>query len=140
MEQLVAPKKFVARVLRGDATREQAKDTGMALVLVSLLFWIARRTDGYIGAAIILHLVTMVVPQVFRPLAVLWFGLSHVMGTIVSKMILTIIFFGVVTPIGLWRRMVGADSLKLKAFKAGSASVMKERNHTFVAKDLERPY
>ena len=131
---------FVAMVLRGDATREQAKDTGMAIVLVFLLVWVFRRQDAYIAVAISAHLMAMVAPQVFRPVAVIWFGLSHVIGTVVSRVLLAAIFFAVVTPIGLWRRMIGGDSLKLRAFKSGSGSVMKERNHTFVGKDLEQPY
>jgi hypothetical protein len=135
-----AVKAFFVSVLRGDATKEQAKDTGMALVLVFLFLWLYRRSDVYIGAAFAIHLVNMVVPQVFRPVAVVWFGLSHVIGTVASRVILAVIFFGVVTPIAVWRRAFGADSLKLKAFKAGSGSVMKERNHTFVGSDLEQPY
>jgi hypothetical protein len=133
-------KTFFARVLHGDATREQARDTGSALVLVFLLFWIFRRRDGYAIGAIAFHLVTMVAPQVFRPIAVIWFGLSHAVGTVASKVILTAIFFVVVTPIGIWRKVMGADSLKLRAFKDGSGSVMAERNHTFTGKDLEQPY
>ena len=133
-------KVFLSRVLRGDATKEQAKDTGLAMVLVLLLFWVFRRGDGFVAGAIAAHLVTMVAPQMFRPIAVLWFGLSHLLGTVMSRVILTAIFFAVVTPIGLWRRMIGADSLRLKAFKAGSTSVMKERNYTFTGKDLEQPY
>lgn len=43
-------------------------------------------------------------------------------------------------PVGLLRRFSGKDPLNLKAFKAGSTSVMKERNHRFVAADLEKPY
>jgi len=77
---------------------------------------------------------------VYRPLAVLWLGLSDLLGAIVSKVLLSIVFFGIVTPIGIVRRLLGKDSLKLRAFKAGSDSVMLERNHTFVAADLERPY
>src|SRR5689334_23977408 len=93
---------FFMRVLRGDATKDQAKDTGMAIVLLLLLVFTARRRDGYIALAIVAHLVTMIAPQVYRPLAVLWFGLSHVMGTVASKIILTVVFFVVVTPIALW--------------------------------------
>lgn len=133
-------KAFFGRVFRGDATREQARDTGMAIALALLLFWMARRRDGYIAAVIIVHFVNMIAPQVFRPIAVVWFGLSQLTGTVASKVILTIVFFGVVTPIGLWRRTLGTDSLKLRAFKGGKGSVMKERNHTFVGKDLEQPY
>jgi hypothetical protein len=43
-------------------------------------------------------------------------------------------------PIGLLQRLSGKDPLNLKAFKAGTNSVMKERDHRFVAADLEKPY
>jgi hypothetical protein len=133
-------KSFLSRVLKGDATREQARDTGMALVLVLLIVWFFRRRDGYIVAALVVQVVTMAAPQVFRPLAVVWFGISHVMGAVVSRVLLSIVFFVVVTPVGLWRRLTGADSLQLKAFGGGRDSVMRTRNHTFVGKDLEQPY
>ena len=133
-------KQFLSRVLKGDATKEQAKDTGMAMVLLLILFWLFRHRDGYIGVALILHLVTMVAPQVFRPLAVVWFGLSHLMGIVASRVVLSIVFFVFVTPVGIWRRVMGADSLQLKAFKGSRESVMKVRNHTFVGQDLEQPY
>jgi hypothetical protein len=45
-----------------------------------------------------------------------------------------------VTPIGLVRRALRNDSLRLRAFKAGDESVMVVRNHTFTAGDLEKPY
>lgn len=134
-------KRFLMRVVRGEATKEQAKDTGMALVLIFMLLWLLRgRHDAYLAAAFFVHLLNMIAPQLFRPAAVVWFSLSHVMGTIASKVILTVIFFAVVTPVGLWRRLTGEDSLKLRVFKAGSGSVMRERNHTFIGKDLEHPY
>jgi hypothetical protein len=131
---------FLLRIWRGDASTTQAKDTGMAVVLVLLLMWLAWRQDVYIATAVVAHILSMAIPQIWRPLAVIWFGLSHVLGTVVSKVILTIIFFVVVTPIGVWRRLAGSDSLKLKAFKGGSGSVMNERNHRFTGADLERPY
>ncbi len=132
---------FWKRLRTGDATKEQAKDTGMALVLLFLLLWLVRgRREGYVLAAFGTHLANMIAPQMFRHVAVLWLGFSHKLGTVMSKVILSIIFFVVVTPIGVWRRMIGADSLKLTAFKAGRGTVMKERNHTFVGKDLEQPY
>ena len=133
-------KQFLSRILRGDAAREQAKDTGMALVLVFILAWLFRRRDGYIGVALVLHLVTMVAPQVFRPLAVVWFGISHVMGMIASRVVLSVVFFVFVTPVGVWRRLMGADSLQLNSFGSSRESVMKVKNHTYVAQDLEQPY
>jgi hypothetical protein len=38
------------------------------------------------------------------------------------------------------RRLLGADALQLRTFKAGRGSVMRERNHTYVGKDIENVY
>ncbi len=51
-----------------------------------------------------------------------------------------LVFALVITPIGLVRRALGKDSLRLRAFRAGNESVMTVRNHTFTAADLEKPY
>ena len=121
-------------------TKEQAKDTGMAIVLILLLAALARRQNVYITAAIVVHVVNMTAPQIFKPAAVVWFGFSHVLGNIASKVILMLAFFFIVTPIALWRKMLGADSLQLRAFKGGRGSVMYTRNHRFTGKDIEQPY
>jgi hypothetical protein len=112
----------------------------MAVVLLLLLLSIFSRRQGYVAAALLAQLVTMTVPQVYRPVAVVWFGLSHVMGVVASRVILTLVFFVVVTPIAVWRRSAGNDSLSLGMFRKGRTSVMKARNHTYVGKDLEHPY
>ncbi len=62
------------------------------------------------------------------------------MGAVVSKIMLSIVFFGVLTPIAMLRRLLGKDSLKLREFKQGKGSVMLERNHTFTGSDLQSPY
>jgi Saxitoxin biosynthesis operon protein SxtJ len=121
-------------------TKDQSRDTGMAMVLLLLILFVSRKREGYLFAALGLHVLNMIVPQIFRPVAVLWLWLSHVLGTVSSKVMLSIIFFGVVTPMGLLRRLLGRDSLKLHAFKAGEESVLVVRNHTFSAGDLKRPY
>jgi hypothetical protein len=126
--------------LTTNATKEQARDTGMALVLLSLIVWVLTRRDALVTTAIVLHVVNMTAPQVFRPAAVVWFGLSHLLGLVVSKVLLTVVFFVVVTPIGLLRRTLGGDSMQLRAFKGGSGSVMYQRNHVFTGKDIEEPY
>jgi hypothetical protein len=121
-------------------TKHQSRDTGMAMVLLSLLIYLKTRREGWLYSAMVLHIVNMIVPRIFAPVAVLWLGLSHVLGTVMSKVLLSILFFAVVTPIGLLRRLFGKDSLKLREFKAGTESVMLVRNHLFVAQDIEKPY
>jgi hypothetical protein len=57
-----------------------------------------------------------------------------------SRLLLSIVYLLVVTPVGLIRRAAGKDSLRLRSFRADNESVMVERNHRFAAGDLEKPY
>jgi hypothetical protein len=118
----------------------QSQDTGMALVLGLLLMLLASEQGWLIYAAMSAQVLNMTVPQVYRPLAVVWFALAEVFGTLMSKLVLSVVFFVVVTPVGWFRRAAGVDSLMLRAFKTGSGSVMEARNHRFTGTDLDRPY
>jgi hypothetical protein len=123
-----------------NVTPEQCKDTGMAMVLIFLLLTLVFKQDLYLFCAICAHVVNMVVPRIYRPVAVIWLGLAHLLGTVVSRMILSVVFIAIVTPIGLARRLLGIDSLRLREFKKNSESVMQERNHRFTPEDIQRPY
>jgi hypothetical protein len=122
------------------ATPDQARDTGMALALLCLIIVQLKHAYKLVPVAIIFLIITMVWPRVFQPLAGLWFGLSHVLGTVMSKVILTVVFFVIVTPIGLVRRLMGADSLQLKKFKKDRDSVFLVRAELVDKKDLHKPY
>ncbi len=120
---------------------DQAKDTGLAMVLILLLVAYLRRTDGPLLPALVVLVTTMTWPGLFTPLAKVWFGLSNFLGGIVSKLLLTIVFLTVVTPIGFFRRVFGgADAMRIKAWKNGSPTAFDERQHEFSKEDLERPY
>jgi Saxitoxin biosynthesis operon protein SxtJ len=126
-------------------TKEQCKDTGMAMVLICLLLAVFLKKAGHINptylvAAIVLHVVNMTAPRIFHCPAIAWFGFSHLLGTVMSKVLLTGIFLLVVTPIAIIRRMMGRDALKLRQFKVGGNSVMVQRDHTFTAADISKPY
>ncbi|MBI4796697.1 MAG: hypothetical protein HY790_12825 [Deltaproteobacteria bacterium] len=122
------------------STQDQARDTGMAMVLICLIATYWWQLPRFLPLAIILLLLTMAVPQVFRPLAVLWFGLSHIMGNLVSKVVLSVIFFVLVTPIGLIRRWAGKDSLQLGKWKKDRGSVFVAREGVILPEDLNNPY
>ena len=121
-------------------TTDQCRDTGMAMVLLLLIFSITLKRNELVLDALVLQVITMTVPRIFAPIAVIWLGLSHRLGAVMSRVVLTVIFLLVVTPIGLVRRLLGNDSLRLRAFKASDDSVMLSRNHICSAADLERPY
>jgi hypothetical protein len=122
------------------ASVDEARNTGLAMVLICLLVSYVGERREWLPAGIVLLLLSMLWPPVFKPLARIWLGLSHVLGTIVSKIILTLLFYGLVTPIGLVRRLAGADSLQLRRWKADDSSSFTPRDHVYQAEDMDRPY
>lgn len=121
-------------------TRDQARDTGLAMVLLSLILGFLTDADWFFVLAIPLLVLTMIAPRVYRPLAYAWLGLSHLLGTVVSRILLTLVFFVIVLPVGLLRRLLKKDSLHLKEFGRGKESVMRIRDHMYVPSDIDKPY
>ncbi|MDM8539944.1 hypothetical protein QUF90_02545 [Desulfococcaceae bacterium HSG9] len=119
---------------------KQAGDTGMAMVLICLLIGLFTHSDLLFKIATLLLVINMIWPTVFRLVARIWIGGSILLGTVVSKILLTVIYFGLVTPIGVVRRIAGADAMLLKQWQKGSLSVFKKRNYQFQAKDIEKPF
>jgi len=123
-----------------EITPRHAKDTGMAMVLLCLIFHLMTGRDRLIPLAAALLAINMIVPGLYRPLAYIWYGLSHLLGTVVSRVLLSVIFFLVVTPMGLFRRLLRRDSLRLREWKQSGKSVLKPRDHVFTAEDITKPY
>lgn len=119
---------------------ERCKDTGMAMVLIALLAYMFFESMYLLYAAVAMLLLNMIYPKLYQPVSVLWFGLSHLLGNIASRVILSIIYLAVVTPVGILRRLLGKDALKLDEFKSSRQTVMHVRNHKYIASDIEHPY
>lgn len=119
---------------------EQSKDTGLALILILLLIGYFTGNVLFYKLAIPVLLIVMIVPSWFYPLAILWFGFSTLLGTIMSQIILSLVYILIVMPVALVRRMAGIDTLKLKQFRKSNATVMQVRNHIYKRSDIEKPY
>lgn len=69
-----------------------------SLLLIGLFFLLAGLLDS----------------TLLTPLNKAWFLLGHVLGKVVSPIVLGIIFFGLITPTALISRAIGRDELKLR--------------------------
>lgn len=126
-------------MLDQNRSEQQAKDTGLAFVLICLIVFLLTHQLVWIHAAIFFLLICMICPALYRPAARVWFQFSRIIGGVVSKVLLSIVFYTVLTPIGVLRRMIGADAMNLNKW-GQSESAFTERNVTFSAADLEKPY
>ena len=91
------------------------------LVVAAVCAWLMYRRLGWDAAAIGLTGVSLVgtvaglvSPQLLRPLFVLWMVVAFPVGWVMSHVMLAVVYYGVVTPIGFALRLRGRDALQLK--------------------------
>ena len=75
---------------------------------------------AFLAASSIFLLITLINSDVLLPLNKLWMRFGHLLGMIVSPIVLGIIFFGLFTPIATLMRLSGRDELRLKFTQKGS--------------------
>lgn len=120
--------------------KRQVVETGLLVVAGCLLTGLVREQAVWYKAALISTLLTLLVPWIFFPVAVVWFALGHLLSQVTSKVLLVLIFVGLVVPVAWVRRWLGKDALRMRTFKKGTDSVFVPRNHTFRASDLQYPF
>ncbi|MBS4030260.1 MAG: hypothetical protein KGZ63_02415 [Clostridiales bacterium] len=125
---------------QNEINSKQILDTGLVFVLIVLLVAFRIKNLQLVLLAIVLLLISMSAPRVFSPLAKIWFGLSHLVGTVVSKVLLTLVFFLIVTPIAVVRKLLGGDSMQSRVWKKSKESVFKTYDKEYKAEHLRNPY
>ncbi|MGD9835203.1 MAG: SxtJ family membrane protein [Piscinibacter sp.] len=53
-------------------------------------------------------------PAVLGPMNRAWMAFGHLLGRVVSPVVLGVLFYGVVTPVALMQRLAGRDELRLR--------------------------
>ncbi|HXB90793.1 MAG TPA: hypothetical protein VNU72_00825, partial [Puia sp.] len=66
-----------------------------------------------------------------------WMKLSVILGALTGNILLTVIFFVVIVPLGLISRMLGKNDLLLSP---GATSFFKIKDHLYTREDLEQPW
>lgn len=117
-------------------TKKQCAETGMVMVVLSISAGLISDNTFFYFLSLGSAIVSLLVPKVIYPIALLWFGLAKIIGAFTSRILLTAIFFLIVTPVGLFRKGLGKDSLNLKKFKKGSGSVFHDRHHRYASSDM----
>jgi hypothetical protein len=125
---------------RKDSEDLRRRDTALALAFLFLLVWFFTDQTFWVHAAMGLLVLAMVFPGAMALPAKAWFGFSRVLGNVMSRVILTGIFFLIVCPVALVRRAAGKDALGLKKWKRDGQSAFFVREHVFTEQDLRNPY
>jgi hypothetical protein len=114
----------------------QTVEFALVAVLVLIGLGLYYKIHQCLLAALIITIISLIVPKVFYPFAVAWFGLSKILSAGSSKILMALVFIVIVVPTGLFRKLTGKDSLKLRQFKKSRQSVMVDREHSYEAADF----
>jgi len=101
-------------------TRKDLRNLGLVFfvalgIIGSLLWWKGRPSAPWFGAAaLVLGSWGLVWPSGLKPIYRVWMGLAVVMNYFISRSILILLYYLVVTPTGLVLRALGRDILDLK--------------------------
>lgn len=110
------------------ASTRAAREFGLVVGGVLLAFggwWIFRRRfgalgPGFAGMGALLLLVALAAPRWLAGPRRAWMAAGEAIGAVVAQLVLALVFFGVVTPIGLAKRLFGWDPLERRAARQTS--------------------
>ena len=121
-------------------SKEQCTETGMVMAMIAVIVGLYMHKQIFQFLAIGILVINILVPSFFCPLALLWIGISKLLGSIVSKFLLGVVFYLVVTPFGLVQRIFKRDRLNIREFKKNSLSAFIVRNHIYDSSDLRNMF
>ena len=96
--------------------RSFGRTLGIFFGILALVFlWHhPRRTPWCAGLAAFFLLFGFLYPKALKPVQKVWMTMALLMGWVMTRLLLGILFYGVITPIGLILRMSGKDFMSRK--------------------------
>ncbi len=84
-------------------------------------------------------LAALLLPRALAPVERGWMRLAHLLGRVVTTVLLTVVFFLVITPLGLVMRLLGRDPMMLRS-GGGRESYWRRVDPGGPGSRPERPY
>ena len=66
--------------------------------------------------------------KLLSPLNLVWVKFGEILGRIIAPIVMAMIYFVIITPIGLFMRLIGKDLLNTKFSKNNSYWIKREKN------------
>lgn len=96
---------------------------GAATALAGAVLWYLNRPYGaevmYVGGFVLW--LAGFVPRILKPLYRAWMGVALVLGWLMTMVLLSLVFYLVITPTGLIRRLSGKSSMRRRARATGDS-------------------
>jgi Zn-dependent protease with chaperone function len=113
----------------------QVKETMLVITVGFLVLYIAGRKRLFLDIALAVGVIGVFSFYLSEKIHWAWNRLSLLLGAVSNRVLLSVVFFLVLTPMALVRRMRKKDALR--RFDKGAESNFSRRDHVFGKKDLE---
>jgi hypothetical protein len=125
-----------------NAVKKTGLTVGIVLILVSLILWYLGKISSIYFSSIggLLVIIAVVFPSLLRPFHIVWMALALLMGFVMSRVILTILFYIVLTPVGIIAKIFGKKFMLLGFDKSASTYWEKRENPVKQQIDYERQF
>ncbi len=111
------------------------------LIIAGVLFWKSKPIYLYFGAtAIVFAALSLLLPMILRPIYRAWMAFAVVMGFVMTRVILTALFFGLFTPIAFVARLLGKDLLNERIDKNAMTYWVKRERQSYAPESSERMF
>ena len=118
--------------------REKELEAIIVIAAGLLVFYFVFQIEVLLIIALCLSAASITSKFLTSKIVWLWFKLAEGMGFVMSRILLSIVFFLFLYPISLLYRLFNPDSLHLK--KGNRVSHFVDRNHKYEPGDLENPW
>lgn len=112
-------------------------ETIVVIMTGMLVLWLFFKVKILITLAVVVGLIGAFVPSLARWIHWAWYKLAEGMGFVMSKVLLSLVFYVFLFPIALLYRMGNKDHLQLKK-KPDTYWTL--RNHQYTGRDLENSW
>lgn len=129
-----------------DITDKAVKKTGLTIgivfILISLLLWYFGKSSFVYFSSVggLFVILALVAIPVLRPFHKVWMMLSLMMGFVMSRIILTLLFYLVLTPVSFIAKLVGKKFMTLRIDKKATTYWEKRDNTVKQQIDYERQF
>ena len=111
----------------------------ICLVIAGIMFFWGQQNPGefavkpavFAGLGSVCILMALVIPMALKPVNTVFLIVSMIVGWIMTRVVLTLLFFGLFLPIGLILRMSGKDSMCLKFDREAQSYWIPRTDETF---------
>ena len=100
------------------------------VVFIIIAFWPVLKSEApriwSVIIAIIFLLLGIFNSKLLTPLKILWIKFGEILGRFISPLVMAVIYFAIITPIGIFMRLLGKDLLNMKFLKKNSYWIKRE--------------